>query len=337
MEHKITLLKSFKRPDSKTSLISLIIPGNSCLDEYRVFIKSEIKTAQNIKCRHNKSTVMESLTRILKALESQRQTNNGLCCYACSDFLEIFEPIEMLTKFDYFCGKHFFIEPVEDMMIYKNKYKIIHVTGDATIFATLQGDMFKIIETYKTIMPNSNSRKGGQSALRFSRIRDECRHNYITKILDINKEIFKDNNNELFISGSEELRASLTNRINENHTVIAEIDINKVAKKIPNIISTNKKIKEENLVKEFYNRLGENNKCISGEKNVYHADSMNAIETIIISESVTEKYQELLHKIKNIHIISNITQEGNLFESCGGIGAYLKFNIYIDYNDEIDE
>jgi peptide chain release factor subunit 1 len=219
------------------------------------------------------------------------------------------------------------------MISIKNKYTIIHITGEQTIFATLHGDECKIIKKYSTILPNSNSRKGGQSALRFSRLRDEARFNYVTKVIDLMKELFP--NGVAFVSGSDELRNNLIKRIqgmemNKYLKCINEINFNKVITIIPTILKDHQKVKDTQLLKEFFNRLSIQDKTVIGERNVNFARESDAIDVLIICESVIDLYHESVNKIQKVYVCSNTTHEGAIFEQCGGIGAYLKFNIYIE-------
>jgi peptide chain release factor subunit 1 len=56
--------------------------------------------------------------------------------------------------------------------------------GNGTLFGTLAGNTRDVIHKFTVDLPKKHGR-GGQSALRFSRLRDEKRHNYIRKVAEL--------------------------------------------------------------------------------------------------------------------------------------------------------
>jgi peptide chain release factor subunit 1 len=55
--------------------------------------------------------------------------------------------------------------------------------GNGTLFGTLAGNTREVIHKFTVDLPKKHGR-GGQSALRFSRLRDEKRHNYVRKVAE---------------------------------------------------------------------------------------------------------------------------------------------------------
>ena len=53
--------------------------------------------------------------------------------------------------------------------------------GNGSLFATLNGNHREILHKMSVELPKKHGR-GGQSALRFARLRLEKRHNYVTKV-----------------------------------------------------------------------------------------------------------------------------------------------------------
>merc|ERR1712060_602804 len=55
--------------------------------------------------------------------------------------------------------------------------------GNGVLFATLQGSNKIIIQRMPVELPKKHGR-GGQSAVRFARLREEKRHNYVRKVAE---------------------------------------------------------------------------------------------------------------------------------------------------------
>jgi peptide chain release factor subunit 1 len=53
--------------------------------------------------------------------------------------------------------------------------------GNGTLFGTLSGNTREILHKFTVDLPKKHGR-GGQSALRFARLRMEKRHNYVRKV-----------------------------------------------------------------------------------------------------------------------------------------------------------
>lgn len=59
--------------------------------------------------------------------------------------------------------------------------------GNGTLFGTLSGNTREILHKFTVDLPKKHGR-GGQSALRFARLRMEKRHNYVRKVWAIPPE-----------------------------------------------------------------------------------------------------------------------------------------------------
>jgi peptide chain release factor subunit 1 len=61
-------------------------------------------------------------------------------------------------------------------------------TGNGSLFATLNGNHREILHKMSVELPKKHGR-GGQSALRFARLRLEKRHNYVTKVAEMAAQV----------------------------------------------------------------------------------------------------------------------------------------------------
>lgn len=65
--------------------------------------------------------------------------------------------------------------------------------GNGCLFATLSGNTQTILHKFSVDLPKKHGR-GGQSAVRFARLRIEKRHNYVRKVAEMAKTLFIENN-----------------------------------------------------------------------------------------------------------------------------------------------
>ena len=62
-----------------------------------------------------------------------------------------------------------------------DKFGFLVMDGNGCLFGTLQGNNREILHKFTVDLPKKHGR-GGQSALRFARLRLEKRHNYVRKV-----------------------------------------------------------------------------------------------------------------------------------------------------------
>jgi peptide chain release factor subunit 1 len=85
--------------------------------------------------------------------------------------------------------------------------------GNGTLFGTLAGNTREVIHKFTVDLPKKHGR-GGQSALRFSRLRDEKRHNYVRKVAELAVQHFITNDKVnvagLVLAGSADFKTELS-------------------------------------------------------------------------------------------------------------------------------
>lgn len=84
--------------------------------------------------------------------------------------------------------------------------------GNGALFGTLSGNTRDIVHKFTVDLPKKHGR-GGQSALRFARLRDEKRHNYVRKVAELAVQNFitadKVNVSGLILAGSADFKTEL--------------------------------------------------------------------------------------------------------------------------------
>src|SRR5207302_5231577 len=85
--------------------------------------------------------------------------------------------------------------------------------GNGTLFGTLAGNTREVIHKFSVDLPKKHGR-GGQSALRFARLRLEKRHNYLRKVAEMAVQMFIVNDRPtvagLILAGSAEFKTKLS-------------------------------------------------------------------------------------------------------------------------------
>lgn len=85
--------------------------------------------------------------------------------------------------------------------------------GNGALFGTLQGNTREVLHKFTVDLPKKHGR-GGQSALRFARLRMEKRHNYVRKVAEVATQLFitgdKPNIVGLILAGSADFKTELS-------------------------------------------------------------------------------------------------------------------------------
>ena len=95
-----------------------------------------------------------------------------------------------------------------------DKFGFIVMDGNGTLYGTLCGNTRNVLHKFGVDLPKKHGR-GGQSALRFSRLREEKRHNYVRKVAELATQYFitadKPNVTGLVLAGSADFKTVLGN------------------------------------------------------------------------------------------------------------------------------
>ena len=86
------------------------------------------------------------------------------------------EPTRPINASYYLCNNRFHVEPLKQLLQQDDKFGFIIMDGRETLFATLCGSEKKILHHLFVDLPKKHGR-GGQSSVRFARLRDEKRRN----------------------------------------------------------------------------------------------------------------------------------------------------------------
>jgi peptide chain release factor subunit 1 len=178
-----------------TSFVSLYIPPKDQLNKVMQHLTIELAQAENIKSRQTRQSVCQAITSTREKLKLYKQTPaNGLTIFCGVILMEDgktekkvtydMEPFKPLHANTYRCQNSFETEPLEALLEDDEKFGFIIIDGNGVLFATLQGSNKVIIQRMPVQLPKKHGR-GGQSAVRFARLREEKRHLYVTKCCEL--------------------------------------------------------------------------------------------------------------------------------------------------------
>ena len=94
------------------------------------------------------------------------------------------EPFRPVQSKMYKCENKFHAECLNYLLEDDEKFGFVIVDGNGALFATLQGNVRNILHKLSVELPKKHGR-GGQSANRFARLREEKRHAYVRKIAEL--------------------------------------------------------------------------------------------------------------------------------------------------------
>jgi len=312
-----------------TSMISLIMPPKDQIARVTKMLEHEHGTASNIKSRVNRQSVQSAITSVLQRLKLYSKVPpNGLVAY-CGTILTDegkekkvnmdFEPFKPINTSLYLCDNKFHTEALSALMADDNKFGFIVMDGNGALFGTLQGNTRDVLHKFTVDLPKKHGR-GGQSALRFARLRLEKRHNYVRKVAETASQLFIANDRPnvagLVLAGSADFKTELSQsdifdpRL--QCKVIKLVDVsyggengfNQAIELAAECLANVKFIQEKKLIAKYFDEISQDTgKYCFGVADTLKALEMGAVETIMCWENLD---------IIRFKIINNQTNEENI-------------------------
>lgn len=206
-----------------TSMISLIIPPGDQISRVNKMLSDEYGTASNIKSRVNRLSVLSAITSTQQRLKLYSKCpKNGLVMYCGTVITEDgkerkvnidFEPFKPINTSLYLCDNKFHTEDLNELLMDDEAFGFIVMDGNGCLYGTVQGSNREILHKFSVDLPKKHGR-GGQSALRFARLRLEKRHNYVRKVAELATQLFvtdgqRPNVQGIVLAGSADFKSEL--------------------------------------------------------------------------------------------------------------------------------
>lgn len=189
------------KPATNTSVFSILLRPDDHVTKIRAMLSDEYAKSANIKSNQNRLSVQEGLKAICEYLKTYRFfPKHGLACYygsvladPCSDkesrFKLYFQPPKVIPRFVYNCDTSFETQTLRTLLQDDTAIGFIVIDGKGALFATVRGNAKEIHQKISVDLPRKHTR-GGQSASRFARIRQDARKTYVSKVCEKATEVF---------------------------------------------------------------------------------------------------------------------------------------------------
>ncbi|CAD8064027.1 unnamed protein product [Paramecium primaurelia] len=289
-----------------TSAVSLYIPPKKIISEITSRLNSQYSEAASIQDKVNRIAVQDSISgTILRLKKYNKAPESGLVLFSgLAEFEKgqkkiayVIEPFRSLQLSLFYCDTYFHVEQLEPLLKLEPIYGFIIMDGNGALFGTVQGISKEILKQFNVDLPKKHN-KGGQSSLRFSRIRYWARHNYLIKVSEQAKNCFiyddKPIIKGLVLGGI----ADFKNKLAESPLldkrlqplIISIVDINYggengfnlAIQNSSEVLQNQKLLREKDLVSKFFLSLDLDNGMV-----VYGiVDTMKAIEQELIKQVI---------------------------------------------------
>lgn len=295
-----------------TSMISLVIPPKDQISRVAKMLADEYGTASNIKSRVNKLSVLGAITSTQQRLKLHtRVPDNGLVLYCGTVMTDDgkekkltidFEPFKPINTSLYLCDNKFHTEALNELLEDDDVFGFIIMDGNGSLYGTLAGNTRTILHKFTVDLPKKHGR-GGQSALRFARLRLEKRHNYVRKVAEISVNMFitdnKVNVKGIVLAGSADFKNDLARDDNFDprllKAVIKTVDVsygmepgfNQAIELSAETLSNVKLVQEKKLLQQYFDEISQDTGkyCFMVEDTLKALD-MSAVETLIVWENL---------------------------------------------------
>jgi len=320
-----------------TSMISLIMPPRDQISRVTKMLGDEFGTASNIKSRVNRQSVLGAITSAQQRLKLYNKVPpNGLVLYTGTIVTEDgkekkvtidFEPFKPINASLYLCDNKFHTEALNELLESDDKFGFIVMDGNGTLFGTLSGNTREVLHKFTVDLPKKHGR-GGQSALRFARLRMEKRHNYVRKTAEyatqyfINTATSQPNVSGLILAGSADFKTELSQsdmfdpRLQAKILNVVDVSyggengFNQAIELSAEILSNVKFIQEKRLIGKYFEEISQDTgKYVFGVEDTLKALEMGAVETLIVWENLDINRYVLKNGITGEIVIKHLNKE----------------------------
>lgn len=339
-----------------TELITVLVPAGFDINLITKQLESEKSTAANIKStgtRKNVQEALESLIRITKGMKTAPK--NGVALFSGNvsqtegqdEFItEAFEPPEELGVRLYRCDQTFVVDPLDEILEIKELYGLITIERNEATIGLLVGKKIRVLQKFESFIPGKTN-KGGQSAARYARIRDNMAKEFFRKIAEVVKTEFFDlkNLSGILVGGPGPTKedflkeGQLVTALKDKVIAVKDIGyadehgLELLVEASTDVLENQEITKEKKLMEDFFDKLGKDRDKTSYKiEEVKKALTMGAVDKLFLSKKIPKSDQQELENMAqqtavSVELISNETEEGMQFYNLGGVGATLRFKI----------
>ncbi len=340
-----------------TEFVTVYIPAGYELHKITQHLAEELGTASNIKSAGTRKNVQAALEKMIQHLRTiGKNPENGLAAFAGNvaagegkQDLRVwsFEPPVPLNTRIYRCDKLFMTDLLEEILVDHNAFGLVVLDRRDAVIALLKGKTIVPLKKTHSEVPGK-FKAGGQSAQRFARLREGAYKDHFKKIADHMKDQLLPLGNNLkgiiiggpgttvnSFLGKDYITGDLKKKIigTKDLSYTGEIGLQELLDRSGDLLASEEIAAEKQIMNRFFKEmLHSQRKVTYGEAETLKALEMNAVDTLLLSESLEEdKIFELEEKAEQggatVKVISIETREGVQLRDLGKIAAILRFEI----------
>mmetsp|Transcript_3732 Transcript_3732/g.13104 ORF Transcript_3732/g.13104 Transcript_3732/m.13104 type:complete len:443 (+) Transcript_3732:48-1376(+) len=329
------LIKSLEEARGNgTSMISLVIPPKDQVQRISKMLTDEYGTASNIKSRVNRLSVLGAITSAQQRLKLYNKIPpNGLVVYCGTVITDEgkekklnidFEPFKPINTSLYLCDNKFHTDALSELLQSDQRYGFIVMDGNGSLYGTLSGNHREVLHKFTVELPKKHGR-GGQSALRFARLRLEKRHNYVRKVAEAAVQMFITNDRPnvagLVLAGSADFKnvLSQSDMFDERlqAVVMSIVDVSyggengfsQAIELSADTLANVKFVQEKKLISKFFDEISKDTgKYVFGVEDTLQCMEMGAVETLIVFENLDVFRYDLQNMATGEMVVKHLTE-----------------------------
>jgi peptide chain release factor subunit 1 len=207
----------------------------------------------------------------------------------------------------YRCDSTSYLEPLEGMVHDKEVYGLIVIDRSEATLGLLKGQRVEMLRNIQSFVPRKHS-KGGQSQRRFERLIEETAHNFFKHVGEACTDLFegREGLEGLLVGGPgatkdqwldggflhHELEKKIIDSFDTGYT--DEYGLRELYEAAHDTLEQRGLTREKDLVNEFLAEVRqEGGKFTYGEKQIRHALTIGAVDTLLLSEQLRRQRVEL--------------------------------------------
>ncbi|ADB03912.1 eukaryotic peptide chain release translation termination factor 1 [Marseillevirus marseillevirus] len=371
LSRTIKFLESLK--GAGTSLVTLVLPPGEQISRASQMLAEEHGTASNIKSRVNRQAVLTAISSVQQRVRTYRQVPETGIVFLGGEVelpdgrqrvvvYDIVPPLPISKKI-YACDSSFHIECLSELLTSSDVFGFIILDGSSALFATLSGNTKKILHNFDVSLPKKHGR-GGQSALRFERLRKEKRHNYLRKVAEAAASCFVEENickiKGFVLAGSAEFKSKLleSDMLHKSikEKVVGVFDVPYGGRQgLSHAIELSSDVlqgvgytREKEILSSFFSEISRDGMYCFGIRDTLQALDIGAVETLIVCEEtnelhegelfvdwIAENYGEFGCQLEMVS--PNTTESQQLLKGFGGIGGILRYSVEFQQSEEEED
>jgi len=213
---------------------------------------------------------------------------------------EIIIPPEPVPLYKYHCDSKFYLDPLKEMLKEKKLYGLIVLDRREATIGLLRGKRIEVL-AYTTSMVPGKHRQGGQSSVRFERLRQIAIHEFYKKVGEKASEAFlqyKDELEGILIGGPSPTKEEFYKGEYLHHElqrkVIGLFDVGytdesglyELVEKAEDALQELDLIREKRIMNRFLKEVVKDGLAAYGEEEVRRYLTMGAVDTLLLSEDL---------------------------------------------------